>query len=96
MILKSLWGKTGFLEECLFHIDHIFKHVTNSKNSPNITLHKKEKMITKKHTLKLKIIRTSYANLGILHFAFIEEGKSVLLNRLQLRVIYENYNSTFF
>ncbi|HHF0524977.1 TPA: hypothetical protein ACTUT5_001763 [Legionella anisa] len=31
------------MEECLFHIDHIFKHVMHSKNPPNITLHKKSK-----------------------------------------------------
>lgn len=41
MILKTLREKTEFLEECLFHIDHIFKHMTQNKNSANITLHKK-------------------------------------------------------
>lgn len=43
MILKTLREKTEFLEECLFHIDHILKHITNNKNSPNVTLHQQSK-----------------------------------------------------
>ncbi|WP_010654894.1 hypothetical protein [Fluoribacter dumoffii] len=41
MILKSAQEKREFLEECLSHIDHLFKHVARCKNLQNISLSKK-------------------------------------------------------
>ncbi|KTD40244.1 hypothetical protein Lpar_1561 [Legionella parisiensis] len=94
MILKSLREKTEFLEECLFHIDHIFNRVIN-KNSPKITLQKKSKSDNQgKHISVDTKLPDSIIIKGALPDKNFDAGKLIVLtslyNHIALRIKNKN------
>ncbi|MCE0721635.1 MULTISPECIES: hypothetical protein [Legionella] len=71
------------MEECIFHIDHIFKHVMHSKNSSNITLHKKSKIDNQGENILAYVkLPSSIVITGSLSDQNFDAGKLIVLTSL--------------